>query len=296
LEELFAARGVRPLSWQELEAQTAPNPKRAAVLAALASAATVRTAGILLDQYHGALDRAWAAVRDALGRGDRTEAGRLLDSLARYAPVGRHLTVPWRVAVLGAPNVGKSSLVNLLAGYARSVVAPQPGTTRDVVSTTLAVDGWPMELLDTAGWRREAEDLERQGMALAREAAASADLCLWVLDAAAEPCWPEGDLPALHFVVNKIDLPAAWDLERAAKAVHVSARTGAGLEELLAALSAWLVPDPPPPGAAVPFTAESCLAVAGAREKLKDGEPGASAPGSPETTARLSTGTGPRRN
>ena len=105
--------------------------------------------------------------------------------LARYAPLGRRLTAPWRVVVAGPPNVGKSSLVNALAGYQRSIVAPTPGTTRDVVTTRLAIDGWPVELADTAGVREATDALETQGVRLAREATAAADLCLWVLDASA---------------------------------------------------------------------------------------------------------------
>jgi tRNA modification GTPase len=266
IEGLLVARGITPLPWQDLEARTTGDANRAAAVAVLAEAPTVRTAGIALDQVQGAFDRAWAAV---LQRQDVAEAGRLLDELARFAPVGRHLNAPWRVAVLGAPNVGKSSLINLLAGYQRSVVSPVAGTTRDVVTAAVAVDGWPVELLDTAGWRAGAEALEKQGIDLARATAAGADLCLWVLDAAAPTQWPEGDFAALRLVVNKIDLPAVWDLGQAAGAVRVSARTGAGLEELLTNLSHWLVPDPPPAGAVVPFTPALCDLVEQAR-RLKN--------------------------
>src|SRR5207302_2223379 len=115
----------------------------------------------------------------ALDRGNVDEATQLLGSLVRFAALGRHLTQPWRVAVMGAPNVGKSSLVNALAGYQRSIVAPTPGTTRDVVTTLIAVDGWPIELADTAGLHTQAGDLEGQGIARARAAAGEADLCLW---------------------------------------------------------------------------------------------------------------------
>src|SRR5439155_711085 len=114
---------------------------------------------------------------------------RILKELKSRTRLGRHLTNPWRVVVAGAPNVGKSSLVNALAGYARCVVSPTPGTTRDVVSTLIAVDGWPIELLDTAGLRLPGENLEQQGIALARAAVESADLCLWVIDASASPIW-----------------------------------------------------------------------------------------------------------
>jgi tRNA modification GTPase len=195
--------------------------------------------------------------------------------------------------VIGAPNVGKSSLVNALAGFQRSVVAATPGTTRDVVTTLIAVDGWLIELADTAGLREETEVLEGQGIALARRAAASADLCLWVLDASVPPVWPqtrgsrmedrglgresEASTPAypaeplavrlgrslalpkildprIRVVVNKIDLSPAWDVGRATGAMGVSALTGAGLGDLFEGLSRWLVPDVPAAGAAVPFT------------------------------------------
>jgi tRNA modification GTPase len=258
LEELFRARGIQVCTWQELERLTGDDAGRAAALAQLAQAPTVRTAAILLDQVHGAFDRAATEVEAALQAKDREKAAHLLDELARFLPVGRHLTSPWRVAILGAPNVGKSSLANRLAGYQRSIVSPVPGTTRDVVTTTLAVDGWPMELIDTAGWHEEAASLEQQGIALARRAAAEADLCLWLLDASAPPQWPKAQLPGLHYIINKIDLPPAWPLDQVQGAVRVSALTGAGVPELLEALSRWLVPDPPAPGAAVPFTAAGC--------------------------------------
>jgi tRNA modification GTPase len=249
LTETLESHGVHRCSWQELE--------RSAAAAALAEARTVRTAAILLDQYQGAFQRAVDAILAAWDRGDTAEAGRGLEGLRRWDGVGRHLTVPWRVVVAGAPNVGKSSLINALAGYPRCVVAPTPGTTRDVVTTVVAVEGWPVELADTAGLRAAAGPVEQQGIDLARAAAAAADLCLWVLDASTTPVWPPSSA-ALRLLVNKVDLPAAWGLERAAGAVHVSARTGTGLAELCEALAGWLVSDPPPPGDAVPFTPALC--------------------------------------
>jgi tRNA modification GTPase len=211
-----------------------------------------------LDQYHGALGRAFQAIRSAWGRGDTEEAGRLLECLRRQAKVGRHLVAPWRVVVAGAANVGKSSLVNALAGFQRSVVAATPGTTRDVVTTLIAVDGWPVELADTAGWRETGLTLEEQGIGLARAAASRADLCLWILDASAEPVWPNLPLDRLRLIINKVDLPPAWELDRAPEAIQVSALTGAGLLELCQAMSLWLVPESPPPGTAVPFTLRLC--------------------------------------
>jgi tRNA modification GTPase len=252
--ETLAARHVHICSWQEFERGTSDDLLQAEAAIALAQATTVRTASILLDQYHGAFSRAVALVVAALNLGEVREAARLLEELLLYVPLGRHLTTPWRVAVMGPPNVGKSSLVNALTGYQRSIVTPTPGTTRDVVTTLIAIDSWPVELIDTAGLREGADALEQQGIDRARAAAQVADLCLWLLDASGPPIKPSPALPRVHLVVNKIDLPGAWDLNEAADAAHVSARTGEGIAELCQLLSHWLVPDPPCPGAAVPFS------------------------------------------
>jgi tRNA modification GTPase len=268
------ARGVEIVSWPEWEGQTS-DPLRAAASVALAQARTVRTAAILLDQYQGAFARAVEALRDAGRRGAWAEAERLLEDLARQAPLGRHLTTPWRVVVAGAPNVGKSSLVNALAGYARCVVSPTPGTTRDVVSVVIALDGWPVELLDTAGQREDAVGLEQAGIALARDTVAAADLRLWVLDASAPPVWPTAPPEAFRFVINKVDLLPAWDLGAAPSGVRVSAQTGEGLAELSATLVLWLVPGAPAPGVAVPFTPVLCDAVEQAWGDWRAGDKGA---------------------
>jgi tRNA modification GTPase len=207
-------------------------------------ASTLRTASILLDQHHGAFRR---AVYNLTERFDREK----LAQLARFAALGRHLVEPWRVAVAGAPNVGKSSLVNALAGYQRSVVSETPGTTRDVVTVRLAFDGWPVELADTAGLR-EAAGLEAEGIAKAEQFLRDADLVLWVIDASDVR---GADVPRSEgiIVLNKCDLPVTNDVP---EAIRISARTGAGIPGLAAAIARTLVPVTPPPGAAVPHTPE----------------------------------------
>ena len=175
--------------------------------------------------------------------------------------MGRHLVEPWKVVVAGAPNVGKSSLVNALAGFQRAVVSEVAGTTRDVVSVQLAFDGWPVELTDTAGLR-EAEGLEAEGVERAKKAVDDADLILWVTDAAdPEGTWPEpGEcrMDDVIFVTNKIDLVSSWEpdeFSRKHRGVAVSATAGTGIPELIAEIVRRLIPDlPPPPGAAVPYT------------------------------------------
>jgi tRNA modification GTPase len=260
LLETLAADGVVLCTWQDLERQTEEDPLRAAALIALAECRTTRTAAILLDQYHGALGRALQAVDEVLERRDTREAERLLSELMRYAGVGRHLTRPWKVVFAGPPNVGKSSLINALAGYERCVVSPTPGTTRDVVTTVIALDGWLIELDDTAGLRETDHALEQQGILRAIEAGVAADLLIWVFDASTPPVWADvpSPTPPPLYVINKIDLPATWDLTKAEPALHVSAVTGAGLDALCQKITQALVPHPPPAGQAVPFSPELC--------------------------------------
>ena len=266
IQETLKTHGVRFFSWPEFAQLTTEDPSRTAAEIALAEAPTVRTAGILLDQMHGAFARAVDRVRSALQCADGSEASRLLDDLTRYAEVGQHLAAPWRVAVLGAPNVGKSSLVNTLAGYQRSIVSPAPGTTRDVVTTLIALDGWPVELMDTAGLRDPAESVEKLGIDLAKTAGQEADLCLWIFDASQQPIWPDHELRNVRLIVNKIDLHPVWDLDRAAGARRVSAQTNQGIADLCRMLSGWLVPHCPGPGAAIAFTAELTEKVLNAKQ------------------------------
>lgn len=267
LLETLARHGVEVCSWQEMAQHSEEDPLRAQVSVLLAQAQTVRTAAILLDQYHGAFAR---TVKEICNTASGEKA---LEELSRWVLVGRHLVEPWRVVVAGPPNAGKSSLVNALAGYHRTIVSPIPGTTRDVVAVRLALDGWPVELADTAGLRDNADSLEEQGIRLAENAIAAADLSLWVIDGAApDHPSPAPWQPRLGLtIINKIDLPAGWDHAQLAGALRVSALTGEGLDTLCEAIVRRLIPDPPPPGAAVPFTPELCRRIEDARRSWRAG-------------------------
>ena len=118
----------------------------------------------LLDQYHGALESEIEAIRTLLRelQPNIDAAASRLETLLGRASIGLHLVRPWRVTIAGPPNVGKSSLLNALAGFERAIVFDQPGTTRDVLTVLTAIDGWPIELADTAGWR-DSERPDRDG-------------------------------------------------------------------------------------------------------------------------------------
>ena len=243
--------GAGAVSWEErIEAD---GGELAAELAAvLAAAPTVRTAGVLLDQASGTLARGLADPSEHAGMRGRVE-------------FGRHLTEPWLVVIAGPPNAGKSSLLNRIAGFGRAIVSPVAGTTRDAVGVTVAVDGWPVRLTDTAGLRATRDPLEAAGVAKAEAVLRSADAVIDVADATASGGTdPPARLehPRVLRVWNKVDSPEAAPCPGGRR--PVSAATGAGVDDLLAHLAALLVPDPPAVGTAVPLTARHA-ALIGAR-------------------------------
>jgi tRNA modification GTPase len=245
VQELYRERGVIIVPWQQFLTD-----RSVEILDLLAQAPTTRTAAILLDQANGA----WDACMAAMEKADATRFTQIMHRLNELVPLGKHLVEPWRIVIAGAPNVGKSSLMNALAGYMRSVIAPTPGTTRDLVTVRLAIDGWPVEITDTAGIRAAPTSLEQLGIERALVAASDADLRFWVLDGSAEPIYPE-NRDGWRFLINKIDLLAGWDWQTAPDATGISAKTQAGLAEWCEGISRQLVPRPPLTGEAVPCTA-----------------------------------------
>jgi tRNA modification GTPase len=161
-----------------------------------------------------------------------------IDALLSTSGRGRLIREGRHIAILGKPNVGKSSLFNQLVGTDRAIVAPGPGTTRDMLRESIDLDGIQLGLVDTAGIRTSDDEVEREGVARARGAAAAADLVVLVLDQSR----PIEDIDRALLrdtasatrvvVVNKIDLPAAWEAEEIAAAARDSGLVirGSGLE------------------------------------------------------------------
>jgi tRNA modification GTPase len=144
------------------------------------------------------------------------------------------------LTIIGAPNAGKSSLVNALARRDIAIVSEWPGTTRDILETRLDLGGFVVHLADTAGLRRTADAVESEGMRRARARAASSDMILLLLDGTAPDPFAELDKEAVAgatlTVWNKCDL--AWPAPR--EGLIISAKTGEGLDVLLRALEQQL--------------------------------------------------------
>ena len=203
-----------------------------------------------------------------MAAGNAPAARAAAERLLRAARVGLRLTSPWRVVVVGRVNAGKSSLINALAGYARAIVSPVPGTTRDLLETRIVLDGWEFDLVDTAGDRgpdQPAAAAEAAGIARGAAAAATADLVLRVEPAdGGRPVPPAG--PRELVVIAKSDLAPPGHPAWPAAAVATSAVAGTGIREIAARIVAAVVPEAEDPhllAGAVPFTPRQVEVVRG---------------------------------
>lgn len=162
-----------------------------------------------------------------------------IDVLLADGARGRVIRDGARVVLAGRPNVGKSSLFNRLHGSERAIVTDVAGTTRDLVTERVDLDGLAVELVDTAGWCESVDAIEREGVARGTSARSTADVTLVVIDLGEVLTVEDRELLTATsrqqrlIVGNKCDLPAAIAPE---VDVRVSARTGAGLDALRAAI------------------------------------------------------------
>jgi tRNA modification GTPase len=177
---------------------------------------------------------------------------RLKDLLRSYE-AGRRFRDGATVVIAGVANVGKSRLLNRLAGEERAIVTETPGTTRDYLHADVPIGGVPVTLIDTAGLRETADPVEREGVRRSREIVASADLVLFVLDGSRaastgdRSAYEEVALRSHLVLLNKSDLAAAEEgsgFAGAGKrgAVRLSAKTGEGIGDLVAAVAREVAP------------------------------------------------------
>jgi tRNA modification GTPase len=167
----------------------------------------------ILARLEAAVDFPDEDIDPALGQAAARLAALHADLTAAAADAtrGEGIRNGWRVAIIGAPNAGKSTLLNALAGRDAAIVTDVAGTTRDVIEVPLDIGGYRVLLADMAGLRETGDAIEREGVRRARAWAEGADTRLWVVDGSADEGWQAGqDLvgPGDLCVVSKADLPA----------------------------------------------------------------------------------------
>ena len=246
ISEVLINQGMRQVPLLDLELARGAGQWDAELTVCLGHAPTQRTAKFILRQQ-GLLSRWLNELQSLITNHDWNLAIENIDEVLRWEAFGQHLIKPWSVALCGRPNVGKSSLINRIAGFERAIVDQTPGTTRDVVTQLTAVDGWPIRLLDTAGLRSETIDkVELAGISRSREMIDQADGVIGVFDAS-QP-WDANDQeladdPAVDIIVlNKLDIEIP---EERPECIRVSAISGDGLPNLLNHLILKLIPVEP---------------------------------------------------
>ncbi len=163
-----------------------------------------------------------------------------ISKLTATAHQGRILREGVRTVIAGAPNVGKSSLLNVLLGFDRAIVSEIAGTTRDTIEEVINLEGIPLRLIDTAGVRTATDQIEQEGIARAESQIADAELVLQVFDGSCSPQQNQRPLPisesqSVVTILNKSDLAEHPDWKES-EAIRVSCADRQGFENLTAAI------------------------------------------------------------
>ena len=277
LQQVSAAQFIH--HWQNQLAETNAGASwKSDILVALSQATTNRTAEILLRQLT-LVPQEIDAVVSEIGASDFNSAKTRIETMLNWTAFGTQLTQPRVVVFCGKPNVGKSSLVNAIVGFQRAIVNEVAGTTRDVVSQSTAIDGWPVELRDTAGLRESENVIETIGVQKAHAEIAAADLRICVFDGSRN--WDEHDQELLEaiepdlVVFNKSDLADQTEignrLNQIPDSVVTSVESGAGIDSLIQQIGIRLAPELPESDQAVPVSTQQVARLEAAVEILKGG-------------------------
>ena len=259
----FVSAGADEVSWDAWLACEKKDSKQTGIRKQLAQVDGWHAAQILTRQISGSFQKDIRQVQQVLDTRPRCQdqlamAKAVIHRLERASRVGLRLTQPWRVVLLGPVNAGKSSLINALAGYDRSIVSPHAGTTRDVLEARVVIDGWSFDFIDTAGFhlvgnqKKELSDIERRGISRAVVEASNADLMLQIHPLDQSPVDVSliqdfgDDLPQCINVGTKLDISCNKDFYKKASPetlVRTSSRTGQGIGHLMQVVLETLVPE-----------------------------------------------------
>jgi len=167
-----------------------------------------------------------------------------IEQLIENAKYGRILQQGVITTIIGRPNVGKSSLLNALVGQPKAIVTHIPGTTRDAIEEMIDIEGIPLKIVDTAGWRHTVDIVEEEGVKRAREALNQANVVIFVIDGSENITSDDSKIMAelkdkeTILIINKSDLPQRVEIDKIKKylphkpIINLSATQGTGLNEL----------------------------------------------------------------
>lgn len=255
IAKTLLAHGANRVTAKELVARIFKSKYLADFDLAITKTSTWKTAQLILKQKQLQL-RCFERLNRLFENREHVAISEELNACLQWGQFGEKLTSPWSVVLCGQPNVGKSSLINRLVGFQRSIVHSEAGTTRDLVHQATAIDGWPVEIVDTAGIRKTEIEIEQAGIELATEQIQNADLIVLVVDSSGNIAEQMGSC-ALNWspqivVANKSDLAvhSADQIDLA-----VSAKTNSGIDSMIKLIAAKLVPALPPSDQAFPVSA-----------------------------------------